>query len=42
MLLLDAEQHEAEGLLRELLHLPIAVVQAAACMNASNITVQEY
>jgi hypothetical protein len=38
----DAEQHEARDLLRELSYLPIAVVQAAACMNASSITVQEY
>jgi hypothetical protein len=41
-LLLDAERHEAEDLLRQLLYLPIAVVQAAACMNASSMTVQEY
>jgi Cdc6-like AAA superfamily ATPase len=38
----DAEQHEAKALLRELSHLPIAVVQAAACMNANSMTVQEY
>jgi hypothetical protein len=38
----DAEQHEARNLLRELSYLPIAVVQAAACMNASSMTVQEY
>jgi YD repeat-containing protein len=38
----DAEQHEAKNLLRELSYLPIAVVQAAACMNASRMTVQEY
>jgi Cdc6-like AAA superfamily ATPase len=38
----DAEQHEAKDLLRELSYLPIAVVQAAACMNASSMTVQEY
>jgi hypothetical protein len=38
----DAEQHEAKDLLRELSYLPIAVVQAAACMNASRMTVQEY
>jgi hypothetical protein len=38
----DAEQHEAKDLLRELSHLPIAVVQAAACMNASSMTLQEY
>jgi hypothetical protein len=40
--LLDAEQHEAKDLLRELLYLPLAVVQAAACMNATSMTVQEY
>jgi tetratricopeptide (TPR) repeat protein len=39
---LDTEQYEAEDLLRELSHLPIAVVQAAACMNASIMTVEEY
>jgi Cdc6-like AAA superfamily ATPase len=38
----DAEQHEAKDLLRELSCLSIAVVQAAACMNASSMTVQEY
>jgi hypothetical protein len=38
----DAEQHEAKDLLRELSYLPIAVVQAAACMNASRMTVQKY
>ncbi|OAL01790.1 kinesin light chain [Phaeosphaeriaceae sp. SRC1lsM3a] len=38
----DVEQHEAEDLLRELSYLPIAIVQAAACMNASCMTVQEY
>jgi hypothetical protein len=36
------EQQEAEYLLRELLYLPLAVAQAAACMNASGMTVQEY
>jgi tetratricopeptide (TPR) repeat protein len=40
--LLNSEQQEAEHLLRELLHLPIAVAQAAACMNTSGMTVQEY
>jgi tetratricopeptide (TPR) repeat protein len=40
--LLDTEQHEAKDLLRELSCLPLAIVQAAACMNASSITVQEY
>ncbi|KAH9859212.1 hypothetical protein J1614_012228 [Plenodomus biglobosus] len=38
----STEQQELNVLLRELLHLPIAVVQAAACMNASSMTVQEY
>jgi tetratricopeptide (TPR) repeat protein len=42
MPLSDAEQHEARDLLRELSYLPIAVVQAAACMNTSSMTVQEY
>jgi tetratricopeptide (TPR) repeat protein len=41
-LLSDAEQHDAKDLLRELSYLPLAVVQAAACMNASSMTVQEY
>ncbi|KAJ4346585.1 uncharacterized protein N0V89_010516 [Didymosphaeria variabile] len=40
--LLNAEQQEAMHLLRELLYLPLAVVQAAACMNASSMTVQQY
>jgi hypothetical protein len=38
----NTEQQEAEHLLKELSCLPLAVVQAAACMKASNITVQEY
>jgi tetratricopeptide (TPR) repeat protein len=38
----NAEQHEAKDLLRELSYLPIAVVQAAACINAGSMTVQEY
>jgi tetratricopeptide (TPR) repeat protein len=38
----NAEQPEAIRLLRELSHLPLAVSQAAACMNASNMTVQQY
>lgn len=38
----DVEQHEAEDLLRELSYLPIAIAQAAACMNASCMTVQDY
>ncbi|KAL6155234.1 hypothetical protein ACJQWK_00900 [Exserohilum turcicum] len=38
----NAEQPAAIHLLRELSHLPLAVSQAAACMNASNMTVQQY
>ncbi|KAF2633333.1 kinesin light chain, partial [Macroventuria anomochaeta] len=38
----NAEQQEAMHLLRELSYLPLAVVQAAACMNASSMTVQQY
>jgi tetratricopeptide (TPR) repeat protein len=38
----NAEQPGAIRLLRELSHLPLAVSQAAACMNASNMTVQQY
>jgi tetratricopeptide (TPR) repeat protein len=38
----NTEQQEAEHLLGELSYLPLAVVQAAACMNASGMTVQEY
>jgi hypothetical protein len=38
----DAERQKAKDLLRELSYLPIAVVQAAACMNASSMPVQEY
>ncbi|KAF5844930.1 hypothetical protein GGP41_008808 [Bipolaris sorokiniana] len=38
----NAEQPGAIRLLRELSHLPLAVSQAAACINASNITVQQY
>jgi DNA polymerase III delta prime subunit len=40
--LAHTEQQEAEHLLGELSYLPLAVVQAAACMNASDMTVQEY
>jgi GTPase SAR1 family protein len=40
--LLDAEEHDAKDLLRVLSYLPIAIVQAAACINASSMTVQEY
>jgi tetratricopeptide (TPR) repeat protein len=38
----DTEQHEAEHLLKVLSYLPLAVVQAAACMNARGMTLQEY
>jgi tetratricopeptide (TPR) repeat protein len=38
----NTEQQEAEHLLRELSYLPLAVIQAAACMKASSMTVQEY
>ncbi|KAF2993355.1 hypothetical protein E8E13_001213 [Curvularia kusanoi] len=38
----NAKQQEAMHLLRELSYLPLAVVQAAACVNASNMTVQQY
>ncbi|KAL6153466.1 hypothetical protein ACJQWK_11234 [Exserohilum turcicum] len=38
----DAEQLGAIHLLRELSYLPLAVSQAAACINASNITIQQY
>jgi hypothetical protein len=38
----NAEQQDAMHLLRELLYLPLAIVQAAACMNAGGITVQQY
>jgi hypothetical protein len=40
--LLSTEQPALNVLLRELLYLPMAVVQAAACMDASSMTVQEY
>ncbi|KAJ4329605.1 hypothetical protein N0V87_010721, partial [Didymella glomerata] len=40
--LLNAEQQEAMHLLSELSHLPLAVAQAAACMNTSRMTVQQY
>jgi tetratricopeptide (TPR) repeat protein len=40
--LADAEQQEAEHMLRELSYLPLAVMQAAACIKASDMTVQEY
>jgi hypothetical protein len=38
----NAEQQGAMRLLRELSYLPLAVAQAAACMNASSMTVQQY
>jgi hypothetical protein len=38
----DAEQQEAMHFLEELSYLPLAVVHAAACMNASGMTVQQY
>jgi hypothetical protein len=38
----NAEQQEAVHLLRDLSYLPLAVVQAAACINASELTVQQY
>jgi tetratricopeptide (TPR) repeat protein len=40
--LANNEQQEAEHLLRELSYLPLAVMQAAACMKASSMTAQEY
>ena len=40
--LANTEQQEAEHLLRELSYLPLAVMQAAACMKASGMTVQKY
>jgi hypothetical protein len=36
------EQQEAKHLLRALSYLPLAVMQAAACIKASGMTVQEY
>jgi tetratricopeptide (TPR) repeat protein len=38
----NAEQQETDYLLKELSYLPLAIVQAAACMNASGMTLQEY
>jgi tetratricopeptide (TPR) repeat protein len=38
----NAEQQDTMHLLEELSHLPLAVVQAAACINASGMTVQQY
>ncbi|PZC89041.1 kinesin light chain 3, partial [Pyrenophora tritici-repentis] len=40
--LANTEQQEAEHLLRALSYLPLAVIQAAACIKASGMTVQEY
>jgi tetratricopeptide (TPR) repeat protein len=40
--LANTEQQEAEHLLRELSYLPLAVMQAAACIKASGMTVQQY
>ncbi|CAN9280448.1 unnamed protein product [Alternaria alternata] len=40
--LANAEQQEAEHMLRELSYLPLAVMQAAACIKASDITLREY
>jgi tetratricopeptide (TPR) repeat protein len=38
----NAEQQDAMHLLEELSYLPLAIVQAAACVDASNMTVQQY
>ncbi|KAL5373607.1 hypothetical protein DPSP01_012606 [Paraphaeosphaeria sporulosa] len=38
----NTEQKEADLLLGELSYLPLAIVQAAACINASGMTVQTY
>jgi tetratricopeptide (TPR) repeat protein len=38
----NTKQQDTMHLLEELSHLPLAVVQAAACMNASGMTVQQY
>ncbi|CAN9082589.1 unnamed protein product [Alternaria alternata] len=40
--LANTEQQKAEHMLRELSYLPLAVMQAAACIKASDMTVQEY
>jgi DNA polymerase III delta prime subunit len=39
---LNTEQQVAINLLKELLYLPLAIAQAAACINASSMTVQQY
>jgi Cdc6-like AAA superfamily ATPase len=41
-LLSNAEQQTVVYLLRELSYLPLAVIQIAACINASEMTVQQY
>jgi hypothetical protein len=38
----NAEQQDVMHLLEELSYLPLAIAQAAACMNASSMTVQQY
>jgi hypothetical protein len=38
----NAEQQDVMHLLGELSYLPLAIAQAAACMNASSMTVQQY
>jgi tetratricopeptide (TPR) repeat protein/DNA replication protein DnaC len=40
--ILRNEQQESKLLLQELLYLPLAIVQAAACINTRNITLQKY
>jgi tetratricopeptide (TPR) repeat protein len=41
-LLSESEQQEAKLLLQELLYLPLAIVQAAACINNTKLKVPEY
>jgi hypothetical protein len=38
----NAEQQRVSYLLREQLYLPLAIIQTAACINASEMTVQQY
>ncbi|OAL54216.1 kinesin light chain [Pyrenochaeta sp. DS3sAY3a] len=38
----SSEQQEAKLLLQELSYLPLAIVQAAACINATAVTLQQY
>ncbi|USP76852.1 uncharacterized protein yc1106_04126 [Curvularia clavata] len=38
----NTEQHAAMQLLKELLYSPLAIAQAAACINASSVSVQQY